>query len=166
MGYAAVCWHRARAVPSLASLCAHSPTHRCSHSTPSRLPAAPCLQLPVYIWAPEEEGQFQPGRCSRWWLAASLATLDADLRSRGSRLLAFRSADSKALLRQLAAAHGAGAVLFNHLYDPISMVRVQGGLGGTWRGRIPPGRASVAHRAAGRRQKQRHAAGSAQGSSR
>lgn len=42
----------------------------------------PRLQLPVYIWVPEEEGQFQPGRCSRWWLAASLQALDADLRVR------------------------------------------------------------------------------------
>ena len=45
-------------------------------------PALPALQLPVYIWVPEEEGQFQPGRCSRWWLAASLQALDADLRVR------------------------------------------------------------------------------------
>ena len=50
-------------------------------STPT--PARCYSQLPVYIWVPEEEGQFQPGRCSRWWLAASLQALDADLRVRG-----------------------------------------------------------------------------------
>lgn len=100
-----------------------------------RLTLPPCAllppptQIPVYIWAPEEEGQFQPGRCSRWWLAASLASLDAELRARGSRLLAYRAPDSKALLCQLAAAHGCGAVLFNHLYDPISMVRRMRGCG-------------------------------------
>ncbi|KAL4431148.1 hypothetical protein ABPG75_006404 [Micractinium tetrahymenae] len=79
--------------------------------------------IPVYIWAPEEEGQFQPGRCSRWWLHHSLAALDSDLRALGSRLLCFRGADSHAVLARLAAALGARAVLFNHLYDPISMVR-------------------------------------------
>jgi cryptochrome 1 len=77
----------------------------------------------VYIWAPEEEGQFQPGRCSRWWLFHSLAALQRDLAALGSRLLCFRAADSRALLAQLARQVGAGAVVFNHLYDPISMVR-------------------------------------------
>ncbi|KAI7837326.1 hypothetical protein COHA_008841 [Chlorella ohadii] len=71
--------------------------------------------LPVYIWVPEEEGQFQPGRCSRWWLAASLQALDADLRALGSRLLSYRAPDSRALLCRLARELGAGAVLFNHL---------------------------------------------------
>lgn len=79
-------------------------------------------QVPVYIWAPEEEGQFQPGRCSRWWLHHSLTALDSDLRVLGSRLLCFRGADSHAVLARLAATLGASAVLFNHLYDPISMV--------------------------------------------
>ena len=77
----------------------------------------------MYIWAPEEEGQFQPGRCSRWWLFHSLAALQRDLAALGSRLLCFRAADSGALLAQLARQVGAGAVVFNHLYDPISMVR-------------------------------------------
>lgn len=36
-------------------------------------------QVPLFIYAPEEEGQFQPGRCSRWWLMQSLAALSADL---------------------------------------------------------------------------------------
>lgn len=79
--------------------------------------------VPVYIWSPEEEGQFQPGRCSRWWLFHSLAALQADLAALGSRLLCFRAADSGARLAQLAREMGAGAVVFNHLYDPISMVR-------------------------------------------
>ncbi|KAI3433397.1 hypothetical protein D9Q98_003213 [Chlorella vulgaris] len=79
--------------------------------------------IPVYVFAPEEEGQFQPGRCSRWWLHKSLEALDQDLRALGSRLLCFRAADSLSLLAALAARLGAQAVLFNHLYDPISMVR-------------------------------------------
>lgn len=91
-----------------------APSPACSPSPP--------LQVPVYLWAPEEEGQFQPGRCSRWWLHKSLEALDRDLRVLGSRLLCFRAADSRAQLARVAAAVGAQAVLFNHLYDPISMV--------------------------------------------
>lgn len=83
------------------------------HARTLRHPAP--AQLPVYLWAPEEEGQFQPGRCSRWWLNCSLAALDADLRALGSRLLCFRAPDSRALLTRLAREWGAAAVLFNHL---------------------------------------------------
>lgn len=79
--------------------------------------------LPVYVWTPEEEGQFQPGRCSRWWLYRSLLALDQDLQALGSRLLCYRASDSRSLLARLAREAGATAVLFNHLYDPISMVR-------------------------------------------
>nr|XP_027187642.1 cryptochrome-1 isoform X3 [Cicer arietinum] len=35
----------------------------------------------VFIWAPEEEGQYYPGRVSRWWLKNSLSQLDSSLRS-------------------------------------------------------------------------------------
>ncbi|KFM26594.1 Cryptochrome-1 [Auxenochlorella protothecoides] len=79
--------------------------------------------LPVYIWSPEEEGQFQPGTSSRWWLAASLATLAADLAALGSRLLLLRASDSGAALCELCRDTGARAVAFNHLYDPVSMCR-------------------------------------------
>ena len=36
--------------------------------------------IPVLVWAPEEEGGWEPGGASRWWLHRSLASLDADLR--------------------------------------------------------------------------------------
>ncbi|KAG0448713.1 hypothetical protein HPP92_027683 [Vanilla planifolia] len=37
----------------------------------------------VFIWAPEEEGHYYPGRVSRWWLSQSLRHLDSSLRSLG-----------------------------------------------------------------------------------
>jgi len=92
----------------------------------SQLEFALCFlepQIPVYIYAPEEEGQFQPGRCSRWWLNSSLRSLDADLRALGSRLLCFRAGESRVALAALVRDLGAQGVVFNHLYDPISMVR-------------------------------------------
>ena len=82
-----------------------------------------CLQIPLYIWAPEEEGQFQPGRCSRWWLNQSLASFKADLQALGSDLVFARATESRAALIEIVQQTGAQAVLFNHLYDPISLVR-------------------------------------------
>ena len=81
------------------------------------------LQIPLYIWAPEEEGQFQPGRCSRWWLKQSLASFKTDLQALGSDLVFTRATESRQALIQLVEETGAQAVLFNHLYDPISLVR-------------------------------------------
>jgi deoxyribodipyrimidine photolyase len=89
--------------------------------TPLRL--STLSQIPVFVYAPEEEGQFQPGRCSRWWLAGSLRALDAALRAAGSRLRCLRAPDSAAALATAAAELGARAVFFNHLYDAVSMVR-------------------------------------------
>ncbi|MET0255107.1 MAG: deoxyribodipyrimidine photo-lyase, partial [Luteibacter sp.] len=41
--------------------------------------------VPLYIHAPEEEGEWGPGAASRWWLHHSLAALDASLgRHRGA----------------------------------------------------------------------------------
>lgn len=78
--------------------------------------------VPVFVWAPEEQGQFQPGRCSRWWLQRSLASLEADLAALGSRLRYVRAPESATALLTLAREAGAQALMFNHLYDPISMV--------------------------------------------
>lgn len=81
------------------------------------------MQIPVYVWAPEEEGQFQPGRCSRWWLNRSLASFEADLNAMGSGLVYRRAQDSRTALLQLVEETGAQGIVFNHLYDPISLVR-------------------------------------------
>ena len=81
------------------------------------------MQIPVFIWAPEEEGQFQPGRCLRWWLHSSLRAFEEDLAALGSRMVYAKAAESRFALAELVRELGAQAVLFNHLYDPISMVR-------------------------------------------
>ncbi|KAE8669114.1 Cryptochrome-1 [Hibiscus syriacus] len=79
--------------------------------------------LAVFIWAPEEEGHYQPGRVSRWWLKNSLAHLDSSLRSLGTCLITKRSSDSVSSLLQVVKSTGATQLFFNHLYDPISLVR-------------------------------------------
>lgn len=70
-----------------------------------------CLvaQIPVYIWAPEEEGQFQPGRCSRWWLHQSLKSLDKDLKVLGTNMVYRRAPESRTALVQLVQETGAQA---------------------------------------------------------
>lgn len=78
--------------------------------------------LPVFVWAPEEEGEWSPGAASRWWLHHSLAALDAGLRARGSRLL-LRRGPSLTALRELAREAGAGAVHWSRRYEPSSIAR-------------------------------------------
>ncbi|VFQ85526.1 unnamed protein product [Cuscuta campestris] len=77
----------------------------------------------VYIWAPEEEGHYYPGRVSRWWLKQSLADLDSSLRSLGTTLITKRSTDSVSSLLEVIKSTGAAHLFFNHLYDPLSLVR-------------------------------------------
>ncbi|XP_066347443.1 cryptochrome-1-like isoform X1 [Miscanthus floridulus] len=80
--------------------------------------------VPAYVWSPEEEGPYYPGRVSRWWISQSLKHLDASLRRLGAgKLVTRRSADAVVALLQLVRDTGATHVYFNHLYDPISLVR-------------------------------------------
>ncbi|WOG90627.1 hypothetical protein DCAR_0309871 [Daucus carota subsp. sativus] len=79
--------------------------------------------LALYVWAPEEEGHYQPGRVSRWWLKQSLNQLDSSLRSLGTTLITKRSTDSVSSLLQVVKSVGATQLFFNHLYDPLSLVR-------------------------------------------
>ena len=60
--------------------------------------AVACLQIPVFVWAPEEEGEFQPGRCSRWWLMQSLRAFEKDLAALGSKLTYLRASESRTAL--------------------------------------------------------------------
>ena len=76
--------------------------------------------VPLYIWAPGEEGDWPPGAASRWWLHHSLEALDASLRERGSRLLIATGQPLK-VLRTLAAATSATAVYWNNRYEPAAV---------------------------------------------
>ncbi|KAL9682844.1 hypothetical protein QQ045_014654 [Rhodiola kirilowii] len=81
------------------------------------------LVIALFIWAPEEEGHYQPGRVSRWWLKHSLAQFESSLKSFGATLVTKRSTDSVASLIEVVKSTGASQLFFNHLYDPISLVR-------------------------------------------
>ena len=76
--------------------------------------------VPVFVWSPEEEGEWAPGGASRWWLHHSLAALETALRRHGSRLL-LRRGPARATLRALARETGAGAVYWNRRYEPAGI---------------------------------------------
>jgi deoxyribodipyrimidine photo-lyase len=78
--------------------------------------------VPVFIWAPEEEGRWPPGAASRWWLHQSLASLDRSLRQAGSRLT-IRRGPTLETLRSLANETGATAVFWNRRYEPAIIAR-------------------------------------------
>ncbi len=78
--------------------------------------------VPVFIWAPEEEGDWPPGAASRWWLHQSLRLLESDLRKRGSGLI-LRRGSSLEELRSLARESGAKAVFWNRRYEPAARQR-------------------------------------------
>lgn len=78
--------------------------------------------IPVYIWAPEEDGAWAPGGASRWWLHHSLQSLQSSLRRKGCRLI-IRRGSSAAELAALARETGAGIVRCNRLYEPVAAAR-------------------------------------------
>ncbi|KAL6970545.1 Cryptochrome-2 [Sarracenia purpurea var. burkii] len=79
--------------------------------------------FPVYIWCPSEEGQFYPGRVSRWWLKQSLTHLGQSLRALGAELAFIKAQSTLAALLDCIRAIRATKVVYNHLYDPVSLVR-------------------------------------------
>ncbi|GFP83360.1 cryptochrome-2 [Phtheirospermum japonicum] len=79
--------------------------------------------LPVFIWCPKEEGQYYPGRVSRWWLKQSLIHLQQSLKSLGAELVLIKAETTLSALLDCVSAVGATKIVYNHLYDPISLVR-------------------------------------------
>jgi deoxyribodipyrimidine photo-lyase len=73
--------------------------------------------VPVYIHDEAGDGRWRAGEASQWWLRHSLASLDASLRERGSRLVLARG-DSRRELARMVRASGAGAVYWNRRYEP------------------------------------------------
>ncbi|MGD8976047.1 MAG: deoxyribodipyrimidine photo-lyase [Gammaproteobacteria bacterium] len=78
--------------------------------------------IPVFIWSPDEEGDWPPGGAQRWWLHQSLEKIGSALSERGSGLV-LRRGESLAVLRGLLRETGAGAVYWNRLYEPRAVER-------------------------------------------
>lgn len=75
--------------------------------------------IPLYVL---DETAPPLGGASLWWLDKSLASLDASLRALGSRLI-LRRGDPVHQIGEIIAATGAGAVVWNRLYDKHSVAR-------------------------------------------
>lgn len=85
--------------------------------------AAGAPVVPVYIFAPGEEGSWQPGGASRWWLHRSLIELQRSLAARGSQLCIRASEDSLETLKTLIRECGATRVVWNRRYEPAIRTR-------------------------------------------
>ena len=77
--------------------------------------------VPVFIWAPEEEGAWAPGGASKYWLHHALTDLETSLAKAGSRLT-IRQGKSFEVLKELISETRADAVFWNRRYEP-SLVR-------------------------------------------
>ncbi len=73
--------------------------------------------IPVFIFAPDEEGDWPAGGARRWWLHQSLHRLDQSLRDLGSRMI-YRVGCTQDHLEQLLDETGADAVHWNRRYEP------------------------------------------------
>lgn len=78
--------------------------------------------LPLYIYDEEEEGAWEMGAASRWWLHHSLDALQAQLRGRGASLK-LRKGDTLAVLRAVIKRSGAEAVFWSRRYEPWAVAR-------------------------------------------
>ncbi|MEP7242526.1 MAG: deoxyribodipyrimidine photo-lyase [Gammaproteobacteria bacterium] len=75
--------------------------------------------IPIYIWSPEDDGDWPPGSASQWWLHHSLLALDSSLRHRDSRLILARGSARK-VLDTLVSNTKATAVFWNRRYEPAA----------------------------------------------
>ena len=75
--------------------------------------------LPVYIHAPDEDGDWPAGSASNWWLHHALDDLARQL---GGRLL-IRRGRSLTVLQGLLQSTDAVAVYWNRLYEPAAIAR-------------------------------------------
>jgi deoxyribodipyrimidine photo-lyase len=75
--------------------------------------------IPLYVL---DQTAAPLGGASLWWLDKSLAALDASLQALGSRLI-LRRGDPAHQIGEIIAATGAGAVVWNRLYDKHSVAR-------------------------------------------
>ncbi len=78
--------------------------------------------VPVYIHAPEDDGDWSPGAAQQWWLHHSLEAHADRLAALGSRLI-VRSGPVGEALAALLDATGATAVYWNRLYEPALVER-------------------------------------------
>ncbi len=78
--------------------------------------------IPLFIYSPEEEGEWALGEASQYWLHHSLKALTLALKGCGSDLI-IRHGKSQEVLSQISKETGGGALYWNRVYDPLLMAR-------------------------------------------
>jgi deoxyribodipyrimidine photo-lyase len=78
--------------------------------------------IPLYIWSPEEEGDWKPGAASNVWLHQSLQCLDDELAKRGSKLI-LRVGRALDVLTEVIRESRAVSVFWNRRYEPVAIAR-------------------------------------------
>ena len=72
--------------------------------------------IPVFIWAPDEAGDWAPGAASKWWLHQALKSLGEGWKVKGGKFV-LRKGDSLAELRDIIEKSGAERVFWNRRYE-------------------------------------------------
>ena len=72
--------------------------------------------IPIFIWAPEEAGNWAPGAASKWFLRQSLESLRAEFRKHGGELV-IRRGDSLKTLSEIIEHTDAKRVFWNRRYE-------------------------------------------------
>jgi deoxyribodipyrimidine photo-lyase len=81
-----------------------------------------CPVIPLFIWSPDEAGNWPPGSASRYWLHHALTGLNSELETKNSRLV-LRPGPSLAALKKLIRESGADKVYWNRCYEPAAIAR-------------------------------------------
>ena len=77
--------------------------------------------IPVYV-LDTDPGQRPMGASSLWWLNRSLQALGKDLKALGSNLI-LRRGNAEDVIKALIQETGAGAIVWNRLYEPAAIAR-------------------------------------------
>ncbi|MEC8332922.1 MAG: deoxyribodipyrimidine photo-lyase [Verrucomicrobiota bacterium] len=72
--------------------------------------------IPIFIWAPEEAGNWAPGAASKWFLKQSLESLSAEFSKHGGELV-LRKGNSLETLFEIIEQTGANRVFWNRRYE-------------------------------------------------
>ena len=72
--------------------------------------------IPIFIWSPDEAGDWAPGAASKWWLHQALKSLSEAFKDRGGEFV-LREGDSLGQLRDIIEKTGAKRVYWNRRYE-------------------------------------------------